>query len=35
MIAHRLYVGTVGEGVFRSIDGGATFRRACDGIKKQ
>lgn len=28
---HRLYVGTVGEGLFRSTDGGATFRRACDG----
>jgi photosystem II stability/assembly factor-like uncharacterized protein len=28
---HRLYVGTIGEGVFRSLDGGATFRRACDG----
>jgi photosystem II stability/assembly factor-like uncharacterized protein len=29
--AHRLYVGTIGEGVFRSTDGGQTFRRACDG----
>src|SRR5262245_49710984 len=32
MIAHRLYVGTIGEGLFRSTDGGATFRRACDGM---
>ena len=30
--AHRLYVGTIGEGVFRSTDGGASFRRACDGM---
>jgi photosystem II stability/assembly factor-like uncharacterized protein len=29
---HRLYVGTIGEGVFRSLDGGQTFRRACDGM---
>jgi photosystem II stability/assembly factor-like uncharacterized protein len=29
--AHRLYVGTIGEGLFLSTDGGATFRRACDG----
>jgi photosystem II stability/assembly factor-like uncharacterized protein len=29
--AHRLYVGTIGEGLFRSTDGGHTFRRACDG----
>ena len=29
---HRLYVGCVGEGVFRSTDGGDTFRRACDGM---
>jgi hypothetical protein len=28
---HRLYVGTVGEGLFRSTDGGARFRRACEG----
>jgi photosystem II stability/assembly factor-like uncharacterized protein len=28
---HRLYVGTIGEGLFRSTDGGETFRRACDG----
>jgi photosystem II stability/assembly factor-like uncharacterized protein len=32
MIAHRLYVGTIGEGLFRSLDGGATFRRACEGM---
>lgn len=31
MTAHRLYVGTIGEGLFRSLDGGRTFRRACDG----
>jgi photosystem II stability/assembly factor-like uncharacterized protein len=29
---HKLFVGTIGEGVFRSTDGGATFRRACDGM---
>lgn len=29
---HRLYVGTIGEGLFRSLDGGETFRRACDGM---
>ena len=29
---HRLYVGTVGEGLFRSTDGGQIFRRACDGM---
>jgi photosystem II stability/assembly factor-like uncharacterized protein len=32
MIGHRLYVGTIGEGMFRSLDGGETFRRACDGM---
>ena len=32
MIAHRLYVGTIGEGLFRSLDGGETFRRACEGM---
>jgi photosystem II stability/assembly factor-like uncharacterized protein len=31
-VNHRLYVGTVGEGVFRSLDGGDTFRRAADGM---
>jgi photosystem II stability/assembly factor-like uncharacterized protein len=30
--SHRLYVGTIGEGVFRSLDGGASFRRACEGM---
>jgi photosystem II stability/assembly factor-like uncharacterized protein len=30
--AHRLYVGTVGEGLFRSVDGGVTFVRACEGM---
>ena len=29
---HRLYVGTIGEGLFRSLDGGATFLRACEGM---
>ena len=29
---HRLYVGTIGEGIFRSIDSGESFRRACDGM---
>ena len=32
MQAHRLYVGTIGEGLFRSLDSGATFRRTCDGM---
>ena len=32
MIPHRLYVGTIGEGLFRSLDQGQTFRRACDGV---
>src|SRR5262249_3378644 len=30
--AHRLYVGTIGEGPFRSTDGGETFVRACNGM---
>src|SRR5262245_5405925 len=30
--AHRLYVGTVGEGLFRSTDGGDNFVRACEGM---
>lgn len=30
--SHRLYVGTIGEGLMRSLDGGATFTRACDGM---
>src|SRR6516165_3832294 len=29
---HRLYVGTIGEGLYRSTDGGASFVRACDGM---
>src|SRR2546421_5868327 len=29
---HRLYVGTIGEGLWRSVDGGETFTRACDGM---
>jgi photosystem II stability/assembly factor-like uncharacterized protein len=32
MSPHRLYVGTIGEGLFRSTDGGGSFRRACDGM---
>lgn len=32
MIAHRLYVGTIGEGLFRSLDGGESFDRACEGM---
>ena len=31
MTPHRLYVGTIGEGLFRSLDAGKSFRRACDG----
>src|SRR5438552_16062207 len=30
--SHRLYVGTIGEGLFRSLDGGETFVRACEGM---
>ena len=30
--SHRLYVGTIGQGLFRSADGGQSFRRACDGM---
>lgn len=29
---HRLYVGTIGEGLFRSVDAGRTFQRTCDGM---
>jgi photosystem II stability/assembly factor-like uncharacterized protein len=29
---HRLYVGTIGEGLWRSTDGGASFARASDGM---
>ncbi len=32
MTNHFLHVGTIGEGVFRSLDHGATFRRACEGM---
>jgi len=32
MRQHRLYVGTIGEGLWRSTDGGDTFRRSCDGM---
>src|SRR5687767_8984804 len=31
-MAHRIYVGTIGQGVMRSIDGGETFSRAMDGM---
>lgn len=30
--AHRIYVGTIGEGVWRSTDSGETFVRAADGM---
>src|SRR5712692_7376010 len=30
--SHRLYIGTIGEGLFRSLDGGETFVRACEGM---
>jgi photosystem II stability/assembly factor-like uncharacterized protein len=29
---HRLYVGTIGEGLWRSCDGGDTFQRTCEGM---
>jgi photosystem II stability/assembly factor-like uncharacterized protein len=29
---HHLYIGTIGEGIFRSLDHGETFRRAADGM---
>lgn len=32
MITHRLLVGCIGEGVFRSLDHGDTFKRAADGM---
>lgn len=32
MRQHRLYVGTIGEGIFRSLDAGASFQRACNGM---
>lgn len=31
-IPHRVYVGTIGEGLWRSLDGGETFTRTCDGM---
>jgi photosystem II stability/assembly factor-like uncharacterized protein len=30
--AHHLFVGTIGEGLFRSDDAGQTFIRACNGM---
>lgn len=32
MVSHRLYVGTIGEGLFRSLDAGETFLRTCEGM---
>ena len=32
MIAHRLFVGTVGEVLFHSTDHGQTFVRLCQGM---
>jgi photosystem II stability/assembly factor-like uncharacterized protein len=32
MTPHRLYVGTIGNGIFRSSDGGDKFVRAADGM---
>lgn len=29
---HRLYVGTIGQGLWRSSDGGESFSRCCDGM---
>jgi photosystem II stability/assembly factor-like uncharacterized protein len=29
---HRLYVGTIGNGLWRSTDGGDSFQRACEGM---
>ena len=31
-LSHRLYVGTIGEGLYRSTDGGSSFVRTCDGM---
>jgi photosystem II stability/assembly factor-like uncharacterized protein len=31
-ISHRLYVGTIGEGLWRSLDAGESFTRTCDGM---
>lgn len=30
--AHRVYVGTIGNGLWRSTDGGESFKRASDGM---
>ena len=32
MTPHRLYVGTIGQGVFRSVDHGESFVRAAEGM---
>ncbi len=32
MTGHRLYVGTIGQGVFRSLDHGESFLRAAEGM---
>jgi photosystem II stability/assembly factor-like uncharacterized protein len=32
MLVHRVYIGTIGEGVWRSLDAGQTFTRAADGM---
>jgi photosystem II stability/assembly factor-like uncharacterized protein len=32
MASHCLYLGTIGEGLWRSVDGGETFVRAVDGM---
>src|SRR5438128_3085329 len=29
---HRVYVGAIGEGIWRSLDNGQTFTRAADGM---
>jgi hypothetical protein len=31
-MSHRIYIGAIGQGVMRSIDGGETFGRAMDGM---
>src|SRR5262249_32688022 len=32
MHTHRLYVGTIGEGLWRALDGGDDFVRTCEGL---
>jgi photosystem II stability/assembly factor-like uncharacterized protein len=32
MTPHRLFIGTIGEGIFRSDDAGGSFKRAADGM---